>query len=143
MLRFEDDEGTTVSSVGGSDKGFLLSRTLAVSNIQRRIQGPPSAYVDSSLVVQVVPEGLLLLNYDPGLREHSRVGDLWKLDKISDGYSSWAGREIVAADINASQVIVALSRGNLVQLNLDGDRFVKHRVRECPRRSIAQRRFQL
>ena len=131
VFRFEDDKGTTVSSVGGSDKGFLSSRTLAVSNIQRRIPGPPSAYVDSSLVVQVVPEGLLLLNYDPGLREYTRVGDLWTLDKFSDGNSSWAGREIVAADINASQIVIALSRGRLVQLNLDGDRFAKHRVREC------------
>ena len=123
-----------VSSVGGSDKGFLSSRTLAVSNIQRRIpgtQGTPSVYVDSSLVVQVVPEGLLLLDYDPGLREYTRIGDLWILEKFSDGnVASWANREIVAADINASQVVIALNHGRLVQLMLDGDRFVRKRVRE-------------
>ena len=131
VFRFEDDKGTTVSSVGGSDKCFLSSQTSAVSNIQWRIPGLLSAYVDSSLVVQIVPEGLLLLNYDPLLREYTRVGDLWTLDKISNGNSSWAGRAVVAADMNASQVVIALSSGRLVQFNLDGDCSVKHQVREC------------
>ncbi|KAG8214764.1 CPSF A subunit region-domain-containing protein [Butyriboletus roseoflavus] len=130
VLRFEDDQGTMISSVGGSDKGFLSSRTLAVSNIQRRIPGDRSTYVDSSLVVQVVPEGLLLLNYDSGLREYSRIGDLWTPDKFSDGNAASWNREIVAADINASQVVIALKHGRLVLLILDGDRFVRHRTRE-------------
>jgi DNA damage-binding protein 1 len=134
VLRFEGDQGTMVSNVGGSDKGFLSSRTLAVSNIQRRIPGTPgtpSAYVDSSLVVQVVPEGLLLLDYDFSLREYTRIGDLWTLDKFSDGNTaSWANREIVAADINPSQVVIALNHGRLVQLILDGDKFVRKRMRE-------------
>jgi len=132
VFRFEGDQRTVVSSVGGSDKGFLSSRTLAVSNIQRRIPGPPSTYLDSSLVVQVVPEGLLLLDYDYSLREYTRIGDLWTPDKFSDGNTaSWANREIVAADINASQVVIALDHGRLVLLILDGDRFVRSRVREC------------
>lgn len=132
VLRFEDDKPTTVSSVGGSEKGFLSSRTLAVSNIQRRIpKDGSSTYVDSSLVVQVVPEGLLLLDYDSSLREYTRIGSLWTLDKFADGNTAnWAGREIVAADINASQVVIALNYGRLVQLNLDGNRFVKQRMRD-------------
>lgn len=134
VLRFEDDKGTMVSSVGGSDRGFLSSRTLAVSNIQWRIPrdgSTPSAYVDSSLVVQVVPEGILLLNYDSSLREYTRIGDLWTLDKFSDGnIANWANREIVAADINASQVVIALKHGRLVQLSLEGDRLVKQRMRD-------------
>lgn len=133
VLRFEDDQGTIVSRVGGSDKGFLSSRTLAVSNIQRRIPGDrstPSTYVDSSLVVQVVPEGLLLLNYESSLREYSRIGDLWTPDKFADGNAPSWNREIVAADINASQVVIALKHGRLVLLILEGDRFVKRRMRE-------------
>ena len=134
VLRLEDDKGTLVSCVGGSAKGFMSSRTLAVSNIQRRIPkdgSTGSTYVDSSLVVQVVPKGLLLLDYDSSLREYTRIGDLWTLDKFSDANSaSWADREIVAADINASQVVIALNRGRLVLLILDGDRFVKQRMRE-------------
>lgn len=133
VFRFEDDQGTMISGVGGSDKGFLSSRTLAVSNIQRRIRGDgstPSAYVDSSLVVQVVPEGLLLLNYDSSLREYTRIGDLWTLDKFSDSNAASWNREIVAADINASQVVIALEHGRLVLLILDGDRFVRQRMRE-------------
>ncbi|KIK96855.1 hypothetical protein PAXRUDRAFT_10541 [Paxillus rubicundulus Ve08.2h10] len=138
VFRFEDDRGTTVSSVGGSQNGFMTScRTLAVSNIRRRIlkdRSPSSVYIDSSLVVQVVPKGLLLLNYDPAMREYTRIGDLWTLDKFADGNGSWAGREIVAADINASQIVIALNYGRLVLLNLDGDRFVKQRVRDFAER---------
>ncbi|KAH7885105.1 CPSF A subunit region-domain-containing protein [Phlebopus sp. FC_14] len=134
VFRFDDDYDTGMSSVGDS-KGIMTScRTLAISNILRRSrkndQGP-STYTDSSLVVQVVPTGLLLLNYDSGTREYSRIGDLWTLDKFADANAaSWAGREIVAADVNASQVVIALNYGRLVLLNLDGDRFVKQRVRE-------------
>ncbi|KAF8133979.1 CPSF A subunit region-domain-containing protein [Boletus edulis] len=131
VLRFEGDKGNMVSSVGGSDMGFLSSRTLAAANIQRRIPGSQPPYVDSSLVVQVVPEGVLLLEYDPGLRVYTRIGDLWTLDKFSDGdTASWANREIVAADINASQVVIALNHGRLVLLKLDGNRFVRQRKRE-------------
>ena len=134
VIRFEDDKGTTVSSVGGSDRSFLSSRTLAVSNIQQRIPGDGSnrsTYDDSSLVVQVVPEGILLLNYDPNLREYARIGSLWTLDKFSDGnVANWANREIVAADINASQVVIALNHGTLALLIFEGDRFVKKRTRE-------------
>ncbi|KAF9219239.1 hypothetical protein BS17DRAFT_431256 [Gyrodon lividus] len=135
VFRFEDDRGTMVSSVGSSQNGFMTScRTLAVSNILRRIPkdgSTRSVYTDSSLVIQVVPEGLLLLNYDPAMREHTRIGDIWTLDKFADGdLGSWVGREIVAADINASQVAIALNYGRLVLLNLNGDRFVKQRVRE-------------
>lgn len=133
VLRFEDDHRAMVSSVGGSDKGFLSSRTLAVSNIQRRIPGngsTPSAYVDSSLVVQVVPEGLLILDYDSSLREYTRIGDLWTLDKFADDNAANWDREIVAADINASQVVIALNHGRLVLLVVEGDCFVRRRMRE-------------
>ena len=112
----------------------MSSRTLAISNIQRRIPAEgttPSTYVDSSLVVQVVPEGILLLNYDPSLRQYTRVGNLWTLDKFSDGnIANWASREIVAADINASQVVIALNHGRLVLLNFEGDRVVRQRMRD-------------
>ncbi|KAG9315581.1 CPSF A subunit region-domain-containing protein [Chiua virens] len=129
VLRFEDDQKTLVSS----DKGFLLDRTLAVSNIQERRQTPGDgpAYVDSSMVVQVVPRGILLLKYDSRLREYTRIGDLWTLDKFADGDASWASRKIVAADINATQVVIALNHGRLVVLNLsDSEQFVKQRTRE-------------
>lgn len=134
VLRFEDDKGAIVSSVGGSDRSFLSSRTLAVSNIKRRNPGDgstPSSYADSSLVVQVCPEGILLLHYDLDLREYTRIGDLWTLDKFNDGnVGNWANRKIVAADINASQVLIALNHGSLVLFILEGDRLVRQRTRE-------------
>ncbi|KAF9236524.1 CPSF A subunit region-domain-containing protein [Melanogaster broomeanus] len=134
VFRFDDERGTVVSSVGSHNSFMTSCRTLAVSNILRRIPkdgSTGSAYKDSSLVVQVVPEGLLLLNYDRDMRMYTRIGGLWTLDRFADGdVRGWAGREIVAADINASQVVIALNYGRLVLLNLDGDRFVKRRQRE-------------
>ncbi|KIJ59461.1 hypothetical protein HYDPIDRAFT_177805 [Hydnomerulius pinastri MD-312] len=134
VLRFEDDQGRVFSSVGEYQKGFITSsRTLAISNILRRTREhdrAPSVYTDSSLVVQVVPNGLLLLNYDSATRQYTRIGDLWTIDKFSDGNPGWVGRNIVAADINASQVVIALDYGRLVVLILEGDRFVRQRYRD-------------
>ena len=129
-----DNDKAVVSSVRSSQTSFETStRTLAVTNIMRRNRvAGSSIYEDSSLVIQVVPRGLLLLEYDLGSGVFTRKGNLWTLDKFADPHlqQSFLGQEIVAADINASQVIVALSYRWVVQIVLDGDRFVKQRSRQ-------------
>lgn len=84
--------------------------------MQRTVQGTStSIYVDSSLVVQVTKSGVGLFEYDMALGEYVKVGDRWTPSKEGTG---WTGREIVAADVNSSQFIVALSGCRLVLLNL-------------------------
>ena len=128
-----DNDKAMVSSVRSSQTSFETStRTLAVANIMRRNRvAGSSIYEDSSLVIQIVPQGLLLLEYDLGSGEFTCKGNLWTLDKFADPHLQQSFlQEIVAADINASQVIVALSYRWVVQIVLDGDRFVKQRSRQ-------------
>ncbi|KAG6333787.1 hypothetical protein ID866_5298 [Astraeus odoratus] len=136
VFHFNEEHGTMVSSVPASPAGFeTLTCTLTISNILRRTRSgsAQSSYEDSSLVIQVVPRGLLLLEFDPGTGQFSRKGGLWTLDKFADNEiqgRSFSGQEIVAADINASQIVIALSYRWLLQLKLEGERFVKQRGRQ-------------
>lgn len=52
------------------------------------------------------------------LGEYTKVGDRWVPSKVRSG-SGWNGRTIVAASVNASQVVVALNGARLVLLNLN------------------------
>ncbi|KAH7910836.1 CPSF A subunit region-domain-containing protein [Hygrophoropsis aurantiaca] len=117
---FRFDGGGAVSRVENPAKGFLLgSPTLTVMNLKRRTPkrpGQPSAiYSESSLVVQVFPKGLLLLDYDTGLGEYTRVTDVQKIDQFLAQSTS---TEIVAASANSSQILLALNLGTLVVLNV-------------------------
>lgn len=94
--------------------------TLSCSNIMKRVQkpgvggGPPTAsYVDSALVVQATPKGIKLVEYDATLGTFNLVGE-WKPEQVAGKQP----REVIAASLNASQFVVALSGGTLVLLNL-------------------------
>jgi DNA damage-binding protein 1 len=76
-------------------------------------------YVDSSLVVQVTKTGVWLAEYDMALGQYTKAGDGWVPGRVQGVGSGWNGRTIVAAGVNASQVVVALSGARLVVLNLN------------------------
>ena len=79
--------------------------TIAFSNFYQRQDGK---YVDSSLVVQVVPNGAFLLEWDAAMRNYMERAT-WKVENT---ISYDAKRlEIVAANVNGSQVALALSGG--------------------------------
>ena len=86
--------------------GFVTKKpTLAFSNFYRRLEGQ---YVDSSLVVQVVPSGAFLLEWDATMGNYMERS-AWKVENAR----SYDARpvEIVAASINGSQVALALNGG--------------------------------
>jgi len=66
----------------------------------------------------VTKTGVALVEYDMALGEHTKVGDGWAPDMDQGVGSGWNGRMIVAAGVNASQVVIALSGARLVLLNL-------------------------
>ncbi|KAG0700426.1 CPSF A subunit region-domain-containing protein [Suillus ampliporus] len=132
---FRCDDASSISGIDGNKNSSFITNlpTIAVSNILRRTRTPggKSEYADSGLVVQVVSKALLLLEYDPGLRQYTRVGEAWTLEKFAEPGKEglWKGREIVAASVNASQIVLALNWGRVVVLTLDGSRFIKMRER--------------
>ena len=85
--------------------------TIAFGNVVRRVSSPQgkSSYVDSQLVVQVTRHGAYIFNYDAALGSFSAHASGWEID----------GREVVAASLNPSQVLLALAGGRLVALNLN------------------------
>ncbi|KAG1898161.1 CPSF A subunit region-domain-containing protein [Suillus fuscotomentosus] len=132
---FRFDNASSISSIDGDkNTGFITDLpTIAVSNILRRTYNAEnkSDYADSSYVIQVISKGLLLLEYDPDVQQYTRIGEPWTLEKLADPGKEglWKGREIVAASINASQVVLALNWGRVVLLTLDDKRFIKLRER--------------
>jgi DNA damage-binding protein 1 len=120
---FRFDNRNTVSHIESAANGFVTHLpTLAASNVAKRIPKKAgqqsSTYGNSSFVVQVTPKGTCLLEFDIGLDEYTRAGELWSPEKQGHG---WQGRDIVAASVNASQFVLALSHGRVVVLNLAGD----------------------
>jgi DNA damage-binding protein 1 len=94
-------------------KGLTTNQpTLAFGNVARRVIGADGRanYTNSQLVVQVTPKGALLLEYDMALSAYVQHAG-WDLK----------GMEVVAADVNASQVLVALNNGMLVALSIAED----------------------
>ena len=89
--------------------------TLALSNVMRRLLGASgaSAYGDSSFVVQVTPVEISVLEMDPELGTTSFIGSI--ILRESD---TWKDKRVVAASVNASQVVVALDGGVIVSFNL-------------------------
>lgn len=117
LLRFDGRD--SIVCVDGSAIGLITTeRTLALANVPRRMQqqSGPSKYVDSSLIVQVTPKGVNLVEYDDALNTFTRVGSGWFLQEQDN--PAWKSREIVAAHLNSSQFVLALSRGTVVVLNL-------------------------
>lgn len=66
--------------------------------------------------MQVTPKGVNLVEYDDALNTFTRVGSGWFLQEQDN--PAWKSREIVAAHLNSSQFVLALSRGTVVVLNL-------------------------
>ncbi|KAI5995209.1 CPSF A subunit region-domain-containing protein [Pisolithus albus] len=135
LLRFEEARGSVISSLPESPSGFETSTcTISLSNIMRLTRKDSSLIYDehSSLVVQVVPKGLLLLEYSPEAGGFVRKSEL-PLDKVKDRNllpQALSGQEIVAADINASQIVLALKYGWMMQLTVMDGQFVPQRSRQ-------------
>ena len=89
--------------------------TLALANIMRRLPGVSgaSAYGDSSFVVQVTPAGISVLEMDPELGTTSLTGSL-----ILGESDTWKDKRVVAASVNASQVVIALDGGVMASFSL-------------------------
>jgi DNA damage-binding protein 1 len=115
-ILFRLDKPDRLSIVALQPTGFHRSPTLAALNVARRLKNYAgrTSYEDSSLVVQVTEEKVLLLEYDDVLQTHS-VLTSWSPDEQGE---EWAGRKIVAAALNPSQFVLGLSRKRLVLLNL-------------------------
>ena len=79
--------------------------TFAFSNFYKRQNGE---YVDSSLVVQVVSNGVFLLEWDATMGNYMERA-AWKVENTAP-YDA-RPLEIVAANVNGSQVALALSGG--------------------------------
>ena len=121
----------SISRVVSGSTGFILNHpTLAVRNVARRFRDKAdhvsSSYADSSLVVQVTPKVLILLEPDLLTGEYTEAGESWTPENSEflrqyppDGMDS----EIVAASINPSQFLLGLSGGIIVLLNLNENRF--------------------
>lgn len=92
--------------------------TLALSNVPARVSqhGRPT-YVDSSLVVQVTPQGINVVEYDAVLGTFSKIGNGWNVQQQSNPL--WRSREIVAASINPTQVAIGLSGGAVILFGLN------------------------
>lgn len=135
LLRFEEARGSVISSLPESPSGFETSTcTISLSNIMRLTRKDSSLIYDehSPLVVQVVPKGLLLLEYSLEAGGFVRKSEL-PLDKVKDRNllpQALSGQEIVAADINASQIVLALKYGWMMQLTVMDGQFVPQRSRQ-------------
>ncbi|KDQ62210.1 hypothetical protein JAAARDRAFT_121297 [Jaapia argillacea MUCL 33604] len=98
--------------------GFVTTLpSLAVSNVSRRsIQSGRSTYGDSPWIVQVTREKVVLVEFDANLGSFSATGEQWFSTKLP---GNLVEREILAASVNANQIVVALTGGTLILLNLD------------------------
>ncbi|KIM43302.1 hypothetical protein M413DRAFT_444121 [Hebeloma cylindrosporum] len=101
----------------GPMSGLISNQsTLAFSNFLQRQNG---AYVKSSpLVVQVVPTGAFLLDWDSPLNIYVER-DSWDVKNAPQSHNKPV--EIVAASVNGSQVALALSGGNIIVLCIEYD----------------------
>ncbi|KAH9002600.1 CPSF A subunit region-domain-containing protein [Lactarius hatsudake] len=112
---FSLDQPDTLSVIPTEAMHFDVSSTLAASNIARRLKNNGrTSYEDSSFIVQVTEDKVLLLEYDSVLQTHSVLAS-WSPDEQG---GEWAGRKIVAAALNPSQFVLGMSRKRLVVLNL-------------------------
>ncbi len=116
---FSVDRPDKLSVVPPETMHFGILPTLAASNIARRFKNAAGrmTYEDSSFIVQVIEDKVLLLEYDSVLQTHS-VMTSWSPEEQG---GEWAGRQIVAAALNPSQFVLGLSRKRLVVLNLSED----------------------
>ncbi|KAF8967077.1 CPSF A subunit region-domain-containing protein [Flammula alnicola] len=114
-----NDSGNTITlqrEEFGPTSGFIANQTtLAFSNFYKRENG---VYGNSRLVVQVVPTGAFLLEWDTTMKMYLERAS-WEVKNIPPSHNR--PLEIVAASANASQVALALSGGNLVLLCIENN----------------------
>ncbi|KIL67911.1 hypothetical protein M378DRAFT_185481 [Amanita muscaria Koide BX008] len=115
FFRVGEANGKPVLTVVEGGSLCLVTPTLAFGNVVRRVKpsyppNAPSKYDEnSSLVVQVTPRGVYLLEMDLTIGSYTER-------------SRWIqaeNRDIVVASLNASQVVVGLHGGRLVVLNFN------------------------
>ncbi|KAG6831954.1 hypothetical protein H0H92_006555 [Tricholoma furcatifolium] len=116
LFRMGDAGGATLSHVKDTglvqDSGLITELpTLAFANVARRVvdNNRKPSYCNSSFVVQVTKKGARLSEYDIVSRTYEKVHE-WCPDP---------GTEVVAADVNASQIFLALKGGRLVALVIE------------------------
>ncbi|PFH53878.1 hypothetical protein AMATHDRAFT_72908 [Amanita thiersii Skay4041] len=107
----------TLIHVKGNSLSGLHSDTptLAFANVARRVKvgNSPATYQNSPLAVQVTPRGVFLLQLDSVLGAYNEVSR-W----VPEGTAGFDQRGIVAASINASQVVVGIGGGRLVAFSI-------------------------
>ena len=116
LFRVDEDEERLWYMDPITVSGLVTNQpTLALANVMRRLPGVSgaSAYGDSSFVAQVTPAGIFVLEMDPELGTTSSIGSILVED------SAWKGKRVVAASINASQVIIALDGGVIASFALN------------------------
>ena len=120
LFKINDVNGTlSLSYVEGDALSGLRVDvpTLAFANVARRVKvgNAPAKYENSSLVVQVTARGVFLLELDPVIGSHVEV-NRW----IPEGQGTFGERQrdIVAASVNPSQVVIALHGGKLIVLSI-------------------------
>lgn len=97
--------------------GLVTSKpTLALANVMARVPGlsGASAYGDSSLVVQVTPMGISVLEMDRELGTTTSIGSL-----VLAETTAWKEKRVVATSINPSQVVIALDGGVIASFTMD------------------------
>ncbi|KAJ3557088.1 hypothetical protein NM688_g1656 [Phlebia brevispora] len=123
-LLFKLDGRNTATQPDPESASFVLSEpTLALANVRKRaVINGKSTYADSPYIVQVTAHAVTLVEYDPALHTFHRTGNAWTPEQHN---STWKGREIVAASLNPSQIVIGLSGnvgftgGAVAVLNLD------------------------
>lgn len=88
--------------------------TLAFGNVARRVIGSSGkpTYQNSQFVIQVTKKGAIMYKYDTFSKLYEKITS-----------SDFNGSEVVAADLNASQVFLALKGGRLVALTIEDRSF--------------------
>jgi DNA damage-binding protein 1 len=132
---FRLEVASVISRVVPSSAGFILNLpTLALCNVIRGQHDEfGNAASDSSLVVQVTPKDLVLLESDL-LGEYIRI-ESWSPKCLSQQRNQGdIDSQIVAASVNPSQFVLAISGAILVLLKLnENDRFQVTRLVACSR----------
>ena len=116
LFRVDEDEGRLWYMDPITVSGLITNQsTIGLANVMRRLPGKSgtSAYDDSSFVVQVTPIGISVLEMDPELGTTSFTGSL-----ILGETTAWKDKRVVAASINASQVVIALDGGVIASFSL-------------------------
>ncbi|KAF8650163.1 hypothetical protein AX16_005397 [Volvariella volvacea WC 439] len=119
LFRIENNATTNATTLvhvtDFSSRSLTLSQpTLAIANVMRRTIGASgkASYINSSMIVQVTPAGAFLLDWDVAIGEYTQIA-AWNAPQ-----NGALPVSIVAASINPSQVVVALSGGKLVSLSI-------------------------